>query len=258
MVAGLGLIPSAVTANASAGPYFGYRLALTDDFKGRAGTPPNPAYWYHETGGGGWGNNEQQIYTNSTANSRLNGQGMLSIRALREGSTVTSARINTHGKINLTYGVVEARIKLPTGQGIHPAFWALGANIYTAGWPECGEIDIVESINQGSFYHVGVHGPTATGGKWERGHDGSFGSPVSAAFHRYGMLKKPGEISFLIDGRIVKTVRKTELSASERWVFDAPFHLLLNVAVGGNWPGPIGPSTTFPAEMLVDWVRVYK
>ncbi|QBJ97639.1 glycoside hydrolase family 16 protein [Rhodococcus sp. ABRD24] len=235
-------------------------LTFSDEFDGPAGAAPNPSFWRYDTGGGGWGNNEKQVYTDSRDNSRLDGSGHLVVEARRNGTGFTSARLVTKGRFDFTYGTVEARIKVPAGKGIHPGFWGLGANIDTVGWPECGEIDALEVIGDGSQYHVGVHGPrsgagSVAGGQWSRSAAGSIGANLSAGFHNYAVAKSPGSISMSIDGNVVQTVSKSDLGARERWVFDAPTYLLLNVAVGGDWPGPVDGTTPFPATMLVDWVR---
>ncbi|SEE37657.1 Beta-glucanase, GH16 family [Rhodococcus jostii] len=255
----LSLTPAVAVAAPGAGSvrtaYPGYTMIGSDEFDGPAGAAPNPLFWGYDLGGGGWGNNEKQVYTDSRQNSRLDGSGRLVVEARRNGAGFTSARLVTRGKFDFTYGVVEARIQVPSGPGIHPAFWTLGSNINSVGWPACGEVDILEVIGDGSRYHAGVHGPTVNGGHWERSTDGSIGANLSAGFHDYALIKAPGRISVGIDGTIVGTVTTADLRPEERWVFDAPAYLLLDVAVGGNWPGPVTPSTRFPATMLVDWVR---
>ncbi|WP_072688118.1 glycoside hydrolase family 16 protein [Rhodococcus marinonascens] len=235
--------------------YPGYTVTASDEFDGPAGAAPNPRFWGYDLGGGGWGNNEQQVYTDSRENSRLDGNGRLVVEARRSGGGFTSARLVTRGKFDFTYGLVEARIQVPSGAGLHPAFWTLGNNIDRVGWPACGEIDILEVVGDGSRYSAGVHGPTAIGARWKRSMDGSIGTNLSAGFHDYALIKEPGRISVGIDGNIVGTFSAADLRPMEGWVFDAPAHLLLNVAVGGDWPGPVDSTTRFPAPMLVEWVR---
>ncbi|MDI9973378.1 glycoside hydrolase family 16 protein [Rhodococcus sp. IEGM 1307] len=255
----LSLTPAAAAAAPGGGgvrtAYPGYTVIGSDEFDGPANAAPNPLFWGYDLGGGGWGNNEKQVYTDSRQNSRLDGNGRLVVEARRNGGGFTSARLVTRGKFEFTYGVIEARIQVPSGPGIHPAFWTLGSNITSVGWPACGEIDILEVVGDGSRYHAGVHGPTVGGGHWERSTDGSIGANLSAGFHDYALIKAPGRISVGIDGNIVGTVTTADLRPEERWVFDSPAYLLLDVAVGGNWPGPVTSSTRFPATMLVDWVR---
>lgn len=260
----ISVLPSAASALPSGGEirtnYPGFTLWGSDEFDGPSGAPPSPLFWDYDVGGGGWGNNEKQVYTNSRENSRLDGNGHLVVEARRNGSGFTSARLVTRGKFEFSYGVIEARVKVPVGHGIHPAFWTLGTNIGSVGWPTCGEIDVLEVIGDGSRYHAGVHGPTVdrrgrTNGRWTRSTDGSIGANLSDAFHNYALIKSPGQISASIDGQVIGTVKKSDLVPGERWVFDAPVYLLFNVAVGGNWPGPVDSTTPFPATMLVDWVR---
>lgn len=229
-----------------------------DEFDGAANSPPNPAIWRYETGGN-WGNNEKQVYTDSRANSRLDGQGNLLIQTQKVGSTITSARLGTFGKVNFTYGLVEARIKLPAGQGLHPAFWTLGTNLYSAGWPGCGEIDAIETINDAKTYTSAVHGPTKSGtkvtGVWDRSVGGARPDTDFTAFHTYGILKRPGRIETYIDGVRMMALDKSQLSGAEAWVFDAPAYTLLNIAVGGDWPGATNSTTPWPSTMTVDYVR---
>lgn len=249
----------AVPPHAHAAPTFpGYSFVGSDEFDGPAGSAPDPAFWDYDVGDGGWGNNEKQTYTSNRDNSRLDGNGRLLIEARRSWWGFTSARLVTRDKFEFTYGVVEARIKVPAGKGLHPAFWTLGSNIYEVGWPASGEIDILEVIGDGSRYHAGVHGPTIDGGRWERSVDGTIGAGLSHGFHDYALIKAPGSISVAIDRQIVGTVTTADLQPHEQWVFDAPAYLLLNVAVGGNWPGPVDYTTPFPATMAIDWVRFYQ
>jgi beta-glucanase (GH16 family) len=225
-------------------------LVGAEDFTGSWGTPPNPAYWGYDLGGGGWGNNELQTYTSNRDNVRLSGTGLLVIEARHSGTSYTSARVVTRGKVDFLYGLVEARIKMPEGQGLLPAMWMLGSNITTVGYPACGEIDIMELVNTGTIYHNAIHGPvTATpNAKWTQGFDGYAGQNLSGDFHTYQVYREPGRITVGIDGNPV----------GAGWVFDAPFYLTFNVAVGGDWPGPPAATTPFPARMLVDWVRYWQ
>ena len=241
-----------------------WTLYWSDDFDGSAGTLPSPAIWTPETGGGGWGNNELQYYTDRPVNAALDGQGHLAIVARQEsfgGRNYTSARLITKGKLEFTHGKVEARLKLPAGQGLWPAFWMLGANISTVSWPACGEIDIMEFRGQEPRVAFGtVHGPGYSGGQ-------SIGMrytiPAGAAaldqdFHVYGVEWNPGLIVFSLDGIEYFSVKPSDLPSGTEWVFDKPFFLLLNVAVGGNFVGPVGTGVTFPQTMLVDWVKVWE
>lgn len=234
-------------------------LILASEFDGPEGAPPG-APWRAATGGGGWGNNEAQIYTADPANLRQDGRGNLVLEArTAPDGTITSARITTADAFSFTSGRAEARISLPAGQGLHPAFWLLGSNIDSVGWPASGEIDVIETLNNAADFHTGVHAPRDGS---ERGREVSAAGPapfpLAGEFHTYWVERTPGRIVTGIDGMTLLTVTPADLPDGARWVFDQPFHLLLNVAVGGNWPGPPNASTPNPSTMLIDWVRVHK
>jgi beta-glucanase (GH16 family) len=230
-----------------------------DEFDGPANAAPDPAKWTYDLGNNnGWGNQELETYTNLLQNSHLDGAGHLIIRVERSGSTFTSARLKTQGLFSPRYGTIESRIRLPFGQGIWPAFWMLGTNITTVGWPRCGEIDIMENIGrEPSINHGTVHGPGYSGGN---GISGLYSLPGSARFaddfHVFAIQWAPGTVTLSVDGTAYKTVTAASLPAGAPWVFDNPFFLLLNVAVGGSWPGAPDATTQFPQQMLVDYVRV--
>ncbi len=241
-------------------------LAWSDEFTGPAGTSPDAARWGYETGGHGWGNDELQSYTDRPANASLNGNGSLAIAAHRERwrgtdgieRRYTSARLFTKDRYEFRYGTVEARIKVADGQGIWPAFWMLGHDAWTSGWPESGEIDIMETFNTTKDVYTTIHGPsTGSTGKYFVGTWHPSPVPWSADYHVYGVRWQPDLLEFTIDGRVVHTVRPADVPEGGRWVFDKPAYLLLNVAVGG-WAGPPDTTTAFPRTMLVDWVRVYR
>ncbi len=260
----VGAITALVLSTGCAGP--GYAEPAPDpnmlfetDFNGPDGSPPGGP-WEIDAGAGGWGNNEVQTYTAASDNVRQDGQGHLVISArTAPNGAVTSARITTHDSFSFTYGRAEARISLPGGRGLHPSFWLLGSDVDQVGWPESGEIDVIETINDVPDFHTGVHAP-ADGSP--RGQEVSAGGPspvpLFGEFHTYWVERTPGKIVTGIDGITLFTVTPADLQGNARWVFDKPFHLLLNLAVGGNWPGPTDASTPNPAEMLVDWVRVRK
>ncbi len=242
----------------------GWTLVWADEFDDTAGTGLDPARWTHDIGRGdnGWGNAELQYYTERPENAAHTGDGFLAITALLEdfsGAAYTSARVKTQGLFTTTYGRVEARIKLPTGAGLWPAFWMLGEDITDVGWPACGEIDIMEYRGQTpDVVHGSLHGP------------GYFaGDPLTASyllpsgrfdkdFHVFAVEWDPGRIAFYVDDHLYHLATSAHVPPGGRWAFDAPFFLILNVAVGGNFVGPVGPSTTFPQTMLVDYVRVYE
>lgn len=239
------------TASQSSTP----NTVFADEFDGPEG--PVGSGWQIETGGGGWGNDEVQVYTDHPENVRVDGHGHLAINARYDGTTITSARLTTRGHASMTYGRAEARISLPGGKGLHPAFWLLGDNLDRVGWPAAGEIDVIETLNEADEYHTGVHTPRTSS---DRGQNvmvsGQAPAPLAGVFHTYWMNKAPGRIETGIDGSSLFVVTPADLAPDARWVFDAPFHLLLNLAVGGSWPGPPDQSTPNPATMLVDWVRV--
>lgn len=231
-------------------------LVMFDDFSGPAGAPPNPAWWGREVGGGGWGNDETQIYTDDPANAALDGSGHLVITARRDGDRITSARLTTKDRLSFGYGRAEARLRLPRGAGLHPAFWLLGSDIDTVDWPRSGEVDVVETIGDAQFIHNGAIGPTTDGVEYKLAGSVPIDPAFVDEFHTYWVQRAPGVVTMGVDDRTTTVFRAEDLSADQQWVFDKPFYLLLNVAVGGTWPGPADDSTPFPASMIVDWVRV--
>ncbi|MGC4794181.1 glycoside hydrolase family 16 protein [Micromonospora saelicesensis] len=244
-------------AEAAIGP-----ISWQDEFNSPAGTPVDQNKWRFDTGGGGWGNNERQYYTNSTSNAVHDGQGNLVITARRDNPAnyqchygrceYTSARLLTAATFTQTYGRFEARIKIPRGQGIWPAFWMLGTG---GGWPDAGEIDVMENIGREPNTVYGtVHGPGYSGGGGITG-SRTLGAPLADTFHTYRVDWEPNVITWYVDGVQYHRVDPARLGGS-RWVFDHPFFMILNVAVGGNWPGYPDGSTQFPQQMLVDYVRV--
>jgi beta-glucanase (GH16 family) len=231
-------------------------LIWSDEFTGSNGTAPSSRWWNHETGGGGWGNNEWQVYTNTRSNSYLDGNGRLAIAARYNGTEVTSARMNTYGKFSLTYGTVSARIKLPRGQGLLPAFWLMGTDIYSVGWPRSGEIDVIETPSITTSYTNHLHGSTSSGGHWQLGNSGAI-ADLSTDYHVYSVTKSQNQISISIDGRTVGSYRSSQLSSGQQWVFNKPTYVLFSLAVGGNWPGAPDLTTPNPSYMLIDWIRAY-
>lgn len=230
-------------------------LVWSDEF---ASETLNPQNWLFDKGAGGWGNNELQYYSNRPENIRIE-DGVLIIEARNEEYMAweyTSARIKTHYLQSWTYGRIEARMKLPVGgKGVWPAFWMLGDNIATARWPNCGEIDIMENIGNPTVIYGSVHGPGYSGGN---AITKSFVSAVdlSADFHIYAVEWEADEIRWYVDDQLYHTLRREQVPGE--WVFDHPFFLILNLAVGGNWPGYPDETTIFPQQLLVDYVRVYQ
>lgn len=247
------------------------KTAFKDDFCGPAGSPPDTAKWTAEIGGGGWGNQELEYYRNSTENAYLDGSGVLVIKAIKMPLPLTlscwygpceytSARVITKGKFDLKYGRFEARIKVPRGQGVWPAFWLLGSNIDTVGWPQSGEIDIMENIGrEPTTVHGTIHGPGYSGAS---GIGAAFSLTNNAVFaddfHVYAIEWAAGEIRWYVDGVNYQTIRTQNIPAGTTWAFDHPFFIILNFAVGGGWPGNPDASTVFPQTMQIDYVRVFK
>ncbi len=256
---------------AASSQIIGRKAAFKDEFNGPSGSAVDPSKWTSEVGGGGWGNQELEYYTNSTENAFLDGGGNLVIKAVKLDPSVslscwygpcqyTSARLISKGKFDLKNGRFEARIKIPRGQGVWPAFWLLGNNIDTVGWPQCGEVDIMENIGrEPSTVHGTIHGPGYSGSN-------GIGAPFSLAnnqafagdYHKYVVEWSTNEIRWYVDGNLYQTVTPTNLPPGTQWVFDHPFFIILNFAVGGGWPGNPDSTTVFPQTMVVDYVRVYK
>ncbi|HKB56797.1 MAG TPA: glycoside hydrolase family 16 protein [Lacunisphaera sp.] len=239
-----------------------------DEFNQAVGTGPDPAKWTHDLGNTGWGNKELQTYTASRENSFVvddpeatDGRALV-LKAMRTSAGgYTSARLKTLGKFATGYGRIEARLKLPRGQGIWPAFWMLGDRIDKVPWPACGEIDVVELIgHKPGTLHGTLHGP---------GYSGQHGLTKSTvlsnnadfadAYHVFAVDWRPGRIDWLLDGKIYHTRTPADLPAGAKWVFDDnSCFLLLNLAVGGLWPGYPDATTQFPQEYRVDYIRVYR
>jgi beta-glucanase (GH16 family) len=249
-------------------PAGGWTLSWSDEFDGPAGAAVDATRWTFDVGGGGWGNQELESYTDRPKNARLRGDGVLVIDVLRESFVgrdgiardYTSARLKTQGLFSQTYGRFEARLKLPRGRGIWPAFWMLGTDITSAGWPACGEIDIMENLgHEPGVAHSTLHGPGYSGAS---GLNASLtlpgGGSFADGFHVFAVEWEPEALRFFVDGQPYHTRTPAAVPPGGRWVFDHPFFLLLNVAVGGNWPGPPDATTVFPQQMLVDYVRVYR
>jgi len=260
---------SIAPASSMADPPHALALTWTDDFDGPAGSGPDPSKWRHDVGGDGWGNKELQYYTDSTRNSALDGDGNLVITARKEqpaGSSCwygackySSARLITQGKFDQRYGRFESRMKLPKGQGMWPAFWMLGADYDSRGWPDCGEIDVMENVgNEPSTLYGTIHGP---GYSDEEGPGGETrlpdGAPLSNAFHTYAVDWRADKITWSLDGRDYLTKTRADIPAGREWVFEHNFFMLLNLAVGGTWPGSPDSSTQFPQQLVVDYVHVY-
>jgi beta-glucanase (GH16 family) len=242
----------------------GWVLTWSDEFSDPDGSPPDPLKWVVESGGGWW-NNELQYYAGRRENVRQE-RGNLVIEADKEKfkgpdgieREFTSGRLKTEGRFSQQYGRFEARIRLPWGKGIWPAFWMLGDDISTTGWPACGEIDIMENVgSEPATVHGTLHGPGYSGAEPLTA---TFTLPkgrFSDGFHIFAVEWEPQVVRFFVDETLYATRRAAELPAGKRWVFDHPFFIVLNLAVGGNLPGKPNDSTVFPQRMLVDYVRAY-
>jgi beta-glucanase (GH16 family) len=238
---------------------------LAQDFNGTAGTSPSATRWTAVNAGNGFGNRELETYTGRTSNVSLDGAGHLAITARQETYTgtdgftrnYTSGRVDTHGKFEFQYGTAVARMQVPAGQGLWPAFWALGSNIDTDGWPLCGEIDVVENVgSEPTTAHATLHASGLAGLPWLAGGLTNASAPLSGGYHDYGMVWGPNAISVSLDGDTYFAVSASDIAPGNNWNFNHPFYLLLNLAVGGTWPGSPDATTQFPATMSVDFVHV--
>lgn len=244
----------------------GWSLAWSDEFDGAAGLPADPATWQPEVGGHGWGNQELQYYTDGNHNAALDGAGNLAIVVRRSdpqlrashfgGCQYTSARLVSKDRVAFRYGLVQARIRLPQGRGIWPALWMLGQDIDEVGWPQCGEIDVMENFGkEPTVVHGTVHGPGYAGAAGVTASQDA-GVCLADDFHLYSVRWEPGRICWYLDEELYGTVTPGDLQGN-RWVFDHGFFLLVNVAVGGTFSQHPDSRATLPQAMLVDYIRVY-
>lgn len=240
-------------------------LTWSDEFNGPNGSAPDSNKWSVQSGGNGWGNHELEYYTSRSKNIHEE-NGNLVIEAVREKfigpdgvkRNYTSARLKTEGHFSQRYGRFEARIQIPSGRGAWPAFWMLGDDYSSRGWPDCGEIDIMESARaesgkiQGSMHgpgYSGVH-PLTAAYQLPRGR-------FSDSFHVFAVEWEPNVVRFYVDNQLYAARTPADLPPGTRWVYDHPFFVLLSLAVGGDFPGRPGDTQPFPQRMLVDYVRVY-
>lgn len=241
-----------------------WQLVWSDDFNGAAGVLPDAAKWKFDIGVGpnndGWGNAELQYYTNRPSNASLDGKGNLAITAKKElysGSGFTSARLKSSGLLEQSYGRFEARIKTPWGPGIWPAFWLLGADVNTKGWPQCGEIDIMELRGQKpNIINGTVHGPGYSGAASITKSYAFVNNRFDADYHLFAVEWGPDFVDFFVDEILYQRITPENVKGT--WVFDHPFFIIMNVAVGGNYLGFPTDQTPFPQSMLIDYVKVYK
>ncbi|GGH04721.1 glycosyl hydrolase family 16 [Silvibacterium dinghuense] len=248
------------------------QLVWSDEFNGPAQSLPDPQNWTFDTGANRWGNHELETYCGwksdaapcnpASPNAYVGGDGYLHIVAHSLGGGIyTSARLKTQGLKSFLYGRIEARIKMPAGQGLWPAFWMLGDDIDRVQWPACGEIDIMESVGKTPTINYGsIHGLGFTGTSITSMYPLPGGAKFADDFHTFGILWSPKEVRFYVDdpSRPYAIDTPADLKAGGIWPFDSRrFFLLLNLAVGGDWPGAPDRTSIFPQEMLVDYVRVY-
>lgn len=248
-------------------------LIWSDEFNGAsAPAPPDPANWFFETGAGGWGNQELETYCAYGSsqppcdarhpNAFVGKDGFLHIVAISDGhGHYTSARMKSEGLKSFQYGRIEARIKIPKGEGFWPAFWMLGDKVKQVDWPACGELDIMENVGKlPDTIYGSIHGPGFTGTRiglpFTLPRHQAFGDD----FHTFGLLWSPRKVEYYVDdpAHVYASFTPSSLPKDATWPFDnGKFFLLLNLAVGGDWPGPPTATSKFPQEMLVDYVRVY-
>lgn len=242
-------------------------LVWSDEFNQPEKTAPDPAKWIYDLGDWGWGNQELENYTNSRANSYIiadadatDGKALAITAVKTAAGGYTSARLKTEGKFSFSYGRVAARLKATNGRGLWPAFWMLGDNIATVNWPTCGEIDVMEIIGATPTVAYGTsHGPRGTG-QYTSGSSYSLpgGGRYDTGYHVFAVDWSPGKLVFSVDGVAYHTVTRETYPPDAPWVFDnSPFFLLLNLAVGGTWPGNPDSTTVFPQTYSIDYVRVY-
>ena len=249
----------------AASPNRSWILTWSDEFTGPNGSSPDATKWAMKSGGNGWGNEELEYYTPRVENLRLEG-GNLVIEAVKKefaGSDgvkrrYTSGRLETLGRFAQAYGRFEARIKIPPGQGVWPAFWLLGDDFLTSGWPKCGEIDVMENVDvDKSRIHGSIHGPGYSAKKSLTSSFSLRHGQFSDDFHVFAVEWEPEMIRFYVDDELYATRTPADLPKGTAWVYNHPFYIVLNLAVGGNLPASPDTSTEFPQRMLVDYVRVY-
>ncbi|MFI5983806.1 lectin [Streptomyces sp. NPDC051555] len=261
-----GGLTAPASGNPAPTPTAAAAVTFSDDFDGPAGAAVDPGKWQVETGDN-VNNHERQYYTAGNRNAALDGQGHLVITARRENPSdyacwygrcaYTSARLNTAGRFTQKYGHVEARLKVPRGQGMWPAFWMLGDDIGQVGWPNSGEIDVMENVGfEPSTVHGTLHGPGYSGsGGIGAAYSLPAGQAFADAFHTFAVDWAPDAVTWSVDGTVYQRRTPADLGGHS-WAFNKPFFLILNLAVGGYWPGDPDGGTAFPQQLVVDHVRV--
>ena len=276
LIASIALIPlifGAVTANAEPkAAVTKERILWTQSFNEKAGTKVDPKVWSYDLGNGmGWGNLEQEYYTNKASNISMDGNGSLVISARKLNPDnpahqymtnycidckYSSAKVVTRGKIGFKYGSISARIQNPEGVGMWPAFWMLGVPRSTCdGWPSCGEIDIVEARGSQPYHSVAsLHGPNYSGGNAKSHYYFAGNTPLTAGYHIYRVDWLKDSIKFYVDGKLIGSETKSSVAPND-WVFNAEFYLIMNLATGGNFDGGALDDTIELAQMKIDWIR---
>ena len=266
LVLGLAAAPNADAVT------FREKTLWTQSFNDKAGTKPDPKIWSYDIGNGfGWGNNEQEYYTNKAANIATDGKGSLVITARKlnpddpkdqyitnycANCLYSSAKIVTRGKLSFKYGSLSARIQIPEGVGMWPAFWMLGVPRNSCdGWPSCGEIDILEARGSDTYHSVSsLHGPGYSGGSALSHYYFSGNESLHTGYHIFRLDWYPNSVKFYVDNELVGTERKSTVAPDE-WVFNARFYLILNLATGGNFDGGALDDTIESRELKIDWIR---
>jgi beta-glucanase (GH16 family) len=260
----------AAEGDAGTPPAGDWAQTWSDEFNEPAGTKPVPTKWGYKLGGDGFGNGERQLYTDSARNAATDGDGNLVITAIKEtppGSSCwygacqyTSARLRNANLFSQQYGRFEARIKIPAGKGIWPAFWMIGDDPKDVGWPERGEIDVMEIVgHEPGRVHGSLHGPGYSGASpVTKSYALPSGQSFADGYHTFAVEWEPDVVRFYADDQNYETRTPADLPPGTRWVYDHPFSIIMNLAVGGQWPGDPDASTTFPAQMKIDRVRVFQ
>lgn len=238
-------------------------LVWADNFSQSTSASLSSAKWTMMNRAGGFGNNELEAYTPRNENVSFDGHGSLLLTARAETYTDPTGNVAhfTSGRIETTntflYGTIVARIKVPSGKGLWPAFWTIGTETAKAQWPVVGEIDIMELVDEGTTLNANVHANTVSGGQWSSQGTKSSLEPYGSAWHIFSVKWTKTALVFSVDGTEYHTIERAKLQPNEVWAFSQPQHIILNLAVGGDWPqDPTDPSV-FPATMLIDYVRVY-
>jgi beta-glucanase (GH16 family) len=239
-----------------------WKLVWSDEFDGSQGAAPDPNRWTPDVGGEGWGNRQLEYNTNNQ-NAYQDGKGNLVLEARQDNPAgyqcwygscqYTSAHITTKGHLSFTYGLLEARIKIPYDQGIWTSFWLLGSNCDTVGWPACGEIDIMENVSpEPATIYGSTHGPENFTSTYSLQH-GTFADD----FHTFALQWDTDHLYYFVDGKTYAALHRATLKNQQSWVYDHPFNIILNLAVGGDWPGNPNATTLFPQKLYVSYMRLY-